>query len=91
MRWQDLFFTLLSMPFGTLFGASNEPKTRFRDLGQSIIIKYCAPDGCSESFLGPPGDHFGHFGAPFLVDFGCPGEHFGHFGGPFLFDVGCRL
>ena len=69
MRWQCLFFTLLSMRFGTLFGASNEPKTRLPNLRQATIIKYCAPDGCSEGFLGPPGDHFGHFGGAFLIDF----------------------
>ena len=53
MRWQGLFFTLLFMRFGTLFGAPNEPKTRLRDLAKSTIIKYYAPDGSSEGFLAP--------------------------------------
>ena len=70
MRWQCLFFKLLSIRFGTLFGAPNEPKNRLPILAKAIIITYCAPDGCSEGFLGPSGDHFGHFGGPFLVDFG---------------------
>ena len=70
MRWQGLFFTLLSIRFETLFGASNAPKTRLRDLVQSTIIKYCVPDGCSEGFLGPPGDHFGHFWGAFWSDLG---------------------
>ena len=80
MRWQGLFFTLLFMRFGTLFGAPNEPKTRPRDLAKSTIIKYCAPDGSSEGFLGPPGDHFGHFGGAFWIHFGRPGVYFAHLG-----------
>ena len=53
MRWQGLFFTLLFMRFGTLFGAPNEPKTRLRDLAKSTIIKYYALDGSSDGFLRP--------------------------------------
>ena len=80
MRWQCLFFTLLSMRFETLFGALNEPKSRLRNLGQATIFKYCAPDGCSERFLGLPGDHLGNFGDAFWIDFGRPGVYFAHLG-----------
>ena len=70
MHWECFFFTWFSMRFGTLFGAPNESKNGHQNLLQVTIITYCAPDGCSDSFLTPPGPHFGRFGSPFLVDFG---------------------
>ena len=70
MRWECFFFMWFSMRFWTLFGAPNEPKNGPMIFGQATIITYCAPDGCFDSFLTPPGRHFGRFGSLFLVDFG---------------------
>ena len=79
MLWHYLFFTLLSMRFGTLFGAPNVPKNRRPILPQVLILAFRVSDDRPESFLTLPGDHFGCFGVAFLINFGCPGDHFGKF------------
>ena len=79
MRWQCLFFTLLSMRFGTLFGAPNVPKNRLRNLVKIFSLAFRASDDDPESFWTLPGNYFGRSGGPFLVNFGCSGDHFRQF------------
>ena len=79
MCWQCLFFRLLFIRFGTLFGAQNEPKKGLRILREVLILVFRASDGCPESFWTPPRGHFGRFGGSFLIHFGWPGDQFCQF------------